>query len=184
MSLYSTRRGSEISSAIWIILQLDGLLVAKTVLLAAVGALPGDTVAGHAPQVLVHAILADAEAAAAPPAEHERLPAALALLRGFAAPSFPAGWLWCVGHGTVSQFTLAFMVSNALYSAVLSFKGIHANSAPSFQQPPSKSGQNLDQPESGVKRTENTVCGSRFLVHGSWFVEDSGFKTGIHFWER
>jgi len=74
-------------------------LVAESVLIAAVGTLPGDTVAGHAPQVLVHTILADAEAAAAPPAEHERLPAALALPGAFAAPSSWSGWRGCVGHG-------------------------------------------------------------------------------------
>jgi hypothetical protein len=39
--------------------------------------LPGNPVAGHAPQVLVHAILTNAEPAAAPPAEDEFLSAAL-----------------------------------------------------------------------------------------------------------
>jgi len=45
--------------------------------------LPDNSVAGHAPQILVHAILADAEAAAALPAEQKFIAAALTLLRGF-----------------------------------------------------------------------------------------------------
>jgi hypothetical protein len=52
--------------------------------------LPDNSVAGHAPQILVHAILADTEAAAALPAEQEFLSAALALFRGFGAASFSA----------------------------------------------------------------------------------------------
>jgi hypothetical protein len=128
MSWYSIPRGSGISSTTWTIPH-ESLLIAESVLIAAVGALPGDAVAGHAPKILVHAILADAEAAAAPPAEHEHLPAALALLGGFAAPAFPAGRLRCVGHRAVDQLILVFWVSIVLCSAVLSFTGIHANSA-------------------------------------------------------
>ena len=78
-------------------------MIAESVLVAAVGALPGDTVAGHTPKVLVHAILADAEAAAALPTEHKCLVAALALLRACGASSFSAGRFWCVGHGVVVQ---------------------------------------------------------------------------------
>ena len=53
------------------------LLISEAVPIAAVGTLPDDSVAGHAPQILVHAILADTEAAAALPAEQEFLSAAL-----------------------------------------------------------------------------------------------------------
>jgi len=63
-------------------------LIAESVLLAAVGTLPGDAIAGHAPQVLVHALLADAESATALPAEHEALSAALTLPWRFSAPPF------------------------------------------------------------------------------------------------
>ena len=44
-------------------------LVTETVLAAAVRAFPGDVIAGHAPQVLMHARLADQKAATATPAE-------------------------------------------------------------------------------------------------------------------
>jgi hypothetical protein len=63
------------------------LLIAETVLIPAIGALPGNAVAGHAPQVLMHAILADVEAAATAPAEQELPAAARALAGGFGAPS-------------------------------------------------------------------------------------------------
>jgi hypothetical protein len=66
-------------------------LIAETVLIPAVGALPGNAVAGHAPQILMHAILTNAEPAAALPAEHEFLAAAHALQGAFATPSSPTG---------------------------------------------------------------------------------------------
>ena len=44
-------------------------LVAESVLGAAVGTLPGDAVAGHAPLVFIHALLADGKAAPAAPAK-------------------------------------------------------------------------------------------------------------------
>ena len=47
----------------------QGLLVAESVLGAAVGTLPGDAVAGHAPLVFIHALLADGKAAPAAPAK-------------------------------------------------------------------------------------------------------------------
>ena len=55
-----------------------GLLISEAVLAAAVGALPGDAVARHPPDILVHADLADAETATAGPAEGLGLPAAVA----------------------------------------------------------------------------------------------------------
>jgi hypothetical protein len=69
-------------------------LVAETIPIAAVGALPYNTVAGHAPQILVHAILANAEAAAASPAEHEFPAAAHTLLGSLMTPS---SWTGGVG---------------------------------------------------------------------------------------
>jgi hypothetical protein len=71
--------------------EVENLLIAESVLVAAVGALPRDAVAGHAPQILIHAILADAETAPALPAEHEFPAAAMAKSRGLAAPSFSVG---------------------------------------------------------------------------------------------
>ena len=54
------------------------LLVAESVLIAAVRALPGNIVAAHSPDILVHALLTDAEAAATAPAESKNLIAAMA----------------------------------------------------------------------------------------------------------
>jgi len=59
------------------IVEHDFLLVAKTVLLAAVRALPGDAVAGHAPHVFIHTLLTDSETAPAGPAERGYFPAAM-----------------------------------------------------------------------------------------------------------
>jgi hypothetical protein len=64
------------------------LLVAEPVLGAAIGTLPGDAVAGHAPDILIHAGLADAEAAAAAPAEGLRPAAAMT---GIFTPQTAAG---------------------------------------------------------------------------------------------
>jgi hypothetical protein len=76
-------------------------LVAETIPIAAVGALPYNTVAGHAPQILVHAILANTEAAAASPAEHEFPAATRTLLGAFTMPSF---WTDGVGLNTFHFF--------------------------------------------------------------------------------
>jgi hypothetical protein len=59
--------------------EVFSLLVAETVLPATIGALPGDPVAGHGPDIFMHAVLANAKAAAAAPAEWDRGPAAVAL---------------------------------------------------------------------------------------------------------
>jgi len=56
------------------------LLIAESVQFAAIRTLPGDPVARHAPEVFLHAVLADFEAASAAPAEGERPAATLALL--------------------------------------------------------------------------------------------------------
>ena len=45
------------------------LLIAKPVLGAAVRAVPGDAVAGHSPEIFIHAFLADGKPAPAGPAE-------------------------------------------------------------------------------------------------------------------
>jgi len=64
----------------------DFSLVAETVLLATVRALPRDAVAGHAPHVFIHARLTDSEAAPTGPAERGHLPAAMASLIPGPAP--------------------------------------------------------------------------------------------------
>ena len=56
------------------------LLVAKSILIPAVRTLPGDGVAGHAPDIFVHTFLADIETAATPPAECEVPAAAMAAI--------------------------------------------------------------------------------------------------------
>jgi len=53
-------------------------LVTKPILVAAVRALPGDGIAGHAPYVFCHTILANFESAAAMPAKGKFLAAAVA----------------------------------------------------------------------------------------------------------
>jgi hypothetical protein len=45
------------------------LLIPQAILTPAVRALPGDAVAGHAPEIFLHAILADGEPTPASPAE-------------------------------------------------------------------------------------------------------------------
>ena len=50
----------------------DALLVAKTILSAAIRTRPGDRIAGHSPHVFKHAILANTEPAAARPAKWKR----------------------------------------------------------------------------------------------------------------
>jgi len=55
------------------------LLVAVSVLAAAIRAFPGNPVAGHPPLVFIHASLADGESAPAIPAEHEHPSAAMAV---------------------------------------------------------------------------------------------------------
>ncbi|MBI5894538.1 MAG: hypothetical protein HZB24_00485 [Desulfobacterales bacterium] len=67
------------------------LLISEAVEFAAVGALPGYVVARHAPDILLHAALADFESAAAAPAEGEYLAAAMALLLGGSTPAPFAG---------------------------------------------------------------------------------------------
>jgi hypothetical protein len=58
------------------------LLITESVHPAAIGALPGDMVAGHAPDIFLHACLADGEPAAAAPTEPEDAITAVALLLG------------------------------------------------------------------------------------------------------
>ena len=57
------------------------LLVAVSILLTAIRALPGDPVASHSPLIFIHAGLADGKTAPAIPAEHDRLSAAMTEFR-------------------------------------------------------------------------------------------------------
>jgi len=70
-------------------------LVPEPILIPAVRALPGDGIAGHAPDVFIHTFLADVETAPALPAEAKFFAAAVAqkasLLSAFAA----VGGSWC-----------------------------------------------------------------------------------------
>jgi len=45
------------------------LLISKAVLSAAIRTFPGDAVAGHTPEIFLHAVLADGKSAPASPAE-------------------------------------------------------------------------------------------------------------------
>jgi len=58
-------------------------------LIPAVRALPGDGIAGHTPDVFIHAFLADVEAAAAAPAKAKFTAAAVAGKAGWSAAFSP-----------------------------------------------------------------------------------------------
>ena len=64
-------------------------LVAKPILTAAIGTLPGNSVAGHAPDIFLHTFLAYAEPAPAGPAKRKRSVAAMALSPGALAAFGP-----------------------------------------------------------------------------------------------
>jgi len=70
-------------------------LVAKTILVPAVRALPGDRIAGHAPDVFVHTFLADIKTAATAPAEGEGLAATVASIVAVSAVLTPVSGSWC-----------------------------------------------------------------------------------------
>ena len=53
-------------------------MIPKPILIPAIRALPGDGIAGHPPDVFIHALLADMETAAAAPAKSEFFLAAVA----------------------------------------------------------------------------------------------------------
>ena len=55
------------------------LLVAETILPPAIRAVPGNAVAGHPPEVFIHAVLTDGKAAATLPVETGGLVAAMAI---------------------------------------------------------------------------------------------------------
>jgi hypothetical protein len=82
------------------------LLITKTVLVAAIGALPGDPVAGHAPDILIHTGLADAESTSALPAKGKFLSAAVALLKRLAAPASFANGAGGWGHMAMASCRL------------------------------------------------------------------------------
>jgi hypothetical protein len=63
------------------------LLIAESVHFTAIRTLPGDVVAGHAPDVFLHTGLTDLEAAAATPAERVNHAAAMTLLLGGSPPA-------------------------------------------------------------------------------------------------
>jgi len=67
------------------------LLVPKPVLIPAIRALPGNGIAGHAPDIFRHTFLADGETAAAAPAETKFFTAAVAPIIAPAAAFAPGG---------------------------------------------------------------------------------------------
>jgi len=67
-------------------------LIPKSVLLAAIRALPGDAVTGHSPDIFVHARLADGKSAPASPAEGKNVITAVADQVGFAMPLSICGY--------------------------------------------------------------------------------------------
>jgi len=69
-------------------------LIAKSILVPAIRALPGDGVARHAPYVFSHTFLADIEATSTAPAKAKFFAAAVALKAFLSAPSAPVGSGW------------------------------------------------------------------------------------------
>ena len=58
----------------------DRSLITEAVLAAAVRTFPGDSITAHPPQILQHAVLADAETASAFPAEWNHGPTAMTIV--------------------------------------------------------------------------------------------------------
>jgi len=73
-------------------LQRSDLLIAEPVLATTVRTLPGNSVAGHPPQVFLHAVLANAKTAATAPAKGELIAAAVTAVNSafWATPSIDA----------------------------------------------------------------------------------------------
>jgi len=70
-------------------------LVPEPILIPAVRALPGDGIAGHAPDVFIHTFLADVETAPALPAKTKFLAAAVAQKTSLLSAFAPVGGAWC-----------------------------------------------------------------------------------------
>jgi len=60
-------------------------------LIPAIRALPGNGIAGHAPNIFLHALLADTETATASPAKRKFLAAAVAQMGAWPAAFAPVG---------------------------------------------------------------------------------------------
>ncbi|MEW6671659.1 MAG: hypothetical protein AB1427_08140 [Thermodesulfobacteriota bacterium] len=73
-------------------IRIGNLLIAEAVPLAAVRTLPGDAVAGHSPEVILHAFLTDLKTAAARPAKWEYACAADAMI------DFGASFFFSIGR--------------------------------------------------------------------------------------
>jgi len=96
----------------------DGSLVSKAILVTAVGALPGDPIARHAPKVVEHAGLADAEAAAASPAEREGAGTAVTDVNDAFPPPVPARRrsIAKVVHGPTCRFPPPGLISDTTHN--------------------------------------------------------------------
>jgi len=65
------------------------LLIAKSILVPAVRALPGDAIAGHAPYVFIHTFLANVETTSTAPAKGKLVAAAMAPIMAVSAVLAP-----------------------------------------------------------------------------------------------
>jgi len=70
-------------------------LVAKSILVPAVRALPGDGIAGHTPYVFIHTFLADVETTPTAPAKCKFFAAAMAPIFAVSAVLAPVVRDWC-----------------------------------------------------------------------------------------
>jgi hypothetical protein len=89
------------------------LLIPISVLFSTIRALPGNPIAGHTPDIRIHAVLANGKPAPAIPAKHKCLTAAMALLRLFSPSFFFSGFgVWV--HGTNIYFS--FNQKDSIYA--------------------------------------------------------------------
>jgi hypothetical protein len=82
-------------------------LIAETVLLSTVRTLPGDGIAGHAPDVFIHTTLTYAKTTTTLPAKTEFLVATVAQLTGSSASFAAVGRFCSLVRGQVILFHIA-----------------------------------------------------------------------------
>ena len=134
----------------------DPLLVAEPVVPPAVRALPCDAIARHAPDIFMHAGLADAETASALPTKRKFLTAAVALLYGAtASSSFSGGTVF--GAQCLSSLA-AGSIRIRRHAVVLSFGCEHGTTGQKQIAAFSKAEKTLNQPDGAVKPSTKRVA--------------------------
>jgi hypothetical protein len=70
-------------------MRLRSLLISKSVELSTVRALPGNTIAGHAPHIFQHTDITDLKSTSAPPAKRQLGATAMTFVGTIFTPLFP-----------------------------------------------------------------------------------------------